>query len=94
MSSDSYWLSASVLTITSAPRARHSLSPRSKARARPWWVTSCTTWSTPHSRAISGVRSVLPSSTTKVSITSTPGSVLGREAKVTGRVASSFQQGI
>src|SRR4051812_15120952 len=94
MSAPEYWLSASVLTITSAPSFRHASSPAWKPAARPLLFVSRTMWSTPCSRATSIVRSVEPSSMTSHSTTSTPGTSRGRSASVAGSVSSSFRQGI
>ena len=69
----SYWLSASVLTITSAPSFRQASSPAWNAAARPLLLVSRTMWSTPPSRATSTVRSVEPSSITSHSTRRCPG---------------------
>ena len=47
MSRASYWLSASVLTMTSAPSFRQASSPAWKPAARPLLFVSRTMWSTP-----------------------------------------------
>src|SRR5919107_1870960 len=94
MSAAEYWLSASVLTITSAPSFRHASSPAWKPAARPLLFVSRTMWSTPCSRATSIVRSVEPSSMMSHSTTSTPGTSRGRSASVAGSVLSSLRQGI
>src|SRR4051812_45573961 len=94
MSAPEYWLSASVLTITSAPSFRHASSPAWKPAARPLLFVRRTMWSTPCSRATSTVRSVEPSSMTSHSTRSTPGTSRGRSASVAGSVASSLRQGI
>src|SRR3954471_1863066 len=94
MSEPMYWLSASVLTITSAPSFRHASRPAWKPAARPLLFVSLTMWSTPCSRATSTVRSVEPSSMMSHSTTSTPGMSRGRSASVAGSVASSLRQGI
>ena len=57
-----YWLSASVLTTTSAPSFRQASRPAWKPAARPLLLVSRTMCSTPFSRATSTVRSVEPSS--------------------------------
>ena len=62
MSRPSYWLSASVLTITSAPSFRAASRPAWKPFASPLLFVRRTMWSTPFSRATSIVRSVEPSS--------------------------------
>ena len=94
MSSPRYWLSASVLTIRSAPSLRLASRPAWKAAARPLLLVRRTMCSTPWSRATSTVRSEEPSSITSSSTESTPGISLGRSAIVSGRVASSLRQGI
>ena len=53
MSAPSYWLSASVLTITSAPSFRPASRPAWNAAARPLLLVRRTTWSTPCARATS-----------------------------------------
>src|SRR6478735_1943034 len=90
----SYWLSASVLTITSAPSLSAASRPAWKPFARPLLLVSRTMWSTPHSRATSIVRSVEPSSMTSHSTVSKPGTSRGRSASVSGSVSSSLRQGI
>src|SRR3954462_13807437 len=94
MSEPMYWLSASVLTMTSAPSFRQASRPAWKPAARPLLFVSLTMWSTPCSRATSIVRSVEPSSMMSHSTTSTPGTSRGRSASVAGRVVSSLRQGI
>jgi hypothetical protein len=94
MSEPMYWLSASVLTMTSAPSFRQASRPAWKPAASPLLFVSLTMWSTPFSRATSIVRSVEPSSMMSHSTTSTPGTSRGRSASVAGRVASSLRQGI
>src|SRR4051812_22694239 len=94
MSSAEYWLSASVLTITSAPSFSAASRPAWKPDARPLLLVSRTMWSTPFSRATSIVRSVEPSSITSHSTVSKPGTSRGRSRSVTGSVCSSFRQGI
>src|SRR3954449_210776 len=94
MSEPMYWLSASVLTMMSAPSLRHASRPAWKPAASPLLFVSLTMWSTPCSRATSTVRSVEPSSMINHSTTSTPGISRGRSASVAGRVASSLRQGI
>src|SRR4051812_40311898 len=94
MSEPWYWLSASVLTITSAPSFSAASTPAWKPEARPLLFVSRTMWSTPFSRATSTVRSVEPSSMTSHSTTSNPGTSRGRSASVTGSVCSSSRQGI
>src|SRR4051794_20881964 len=94
MSAASYWLSASVLTITSPPSLRRASIPAWNAAASPLLLVSRTTWSTPCARATSIVRSVEPSSTISHSTTSKPSTVRGRSRIVPGRVSSSFRQGI
>ncbi len=89
-----YWLSASVLTITSAPSFSEASSPAWKAAASPRLLVSRTMWSTPCSRATSMVRSVEPSSITSHSTESIPSTDRGRSARVPGRVRSSLKQGI
>jgi hypothetical protein len=90
----SYWLSASVLTMTSAPSFRHASSPAWKPAARPLLFVSRTMWSTPCSLATSIVRSVEPSSITSHSTESKPATWRGRSASVIGSVSSSFRHGI
>ena len=90
MQDPSYWLSASVLTITSAPARSPASRPVRKALASPRFSPTCTTWSTPSSRATSAVRSALPSSITSHSTTSNPGTSRGRSASVCGSVSSSL----
>ena len=94
MSRPEYWLSASVLTMTSAPSFRHASRPAWKPAARPLLFVSRTMWSTPLSRATSIVRSVEPSSMTSHSTASKPGTSRGRSASVAGSVSSSLRQGI
>ena len=90
----SYWLSASVLTITSAPSFRQASRPAWKPFARPLLFVSRTMWSTPFARATSIVRSVEPSSMISHSTASKPGTSRGRSCSVTGSDSSSFKQGI
>src|SRR5919204_5320997 len=94
MSWPEYWLSASVLTMTSAPSLSAASRPAWKPAARPLLLVRRTMWSTPCSRATSTVRSVEPSSMTSHSTVSKPGTVRGRSASVAGSVASSLRQGI
>ena len=94
MSRASYWLSASVLTMMSAPRPMDSSSPAMKARASPWFRGSRRTWRTPLRRATSAVESVLPSSMTSHSTSSAPGISRGRSRSVSAKVVSSLKQGI
>ena len=89
-----YWLSASVLTTTSAPSFRQASRPAWKPAARPLLLVSRTMCSTPHSRATATVRSVEPSSMTSSSIASMPSIWRGRSAIVAGSVCSSLRQGI
>ena len=84
MSRPSYWLSASVLTITSAPSFSAASSPAWKPFARPLLFVSRTMWSTPCSRATSIVRSVEPSSITSHSTASKPGDLAGEVAQRDG----------
>ena len=85
MSSPSYWLSPSVLTITSAPSFRHASRPAWKPAARPLLFVSRTMWSTPPARATSIVLSVEPSSmishSTCVEAVDAPGQVREHERK-------------
>ena len=62
MSWPEYWLSASVLTMTSAPSLSAASRPAWKPAARPLLFVRRTMWSTPFARATSMVRSVEPSS--------------------------------
>ena len=94
MSAASYWLSASVLTITSAPSFSPASSPAWNAAARPLWLVRRTTWSTPFARATSTVRSVEPSSMISHSTVSKPGTWRGSRPRVTGSCSSSLKQGI
>ena len=94
MSRPSYWLSASVLTITSAPSFSAASRPAWKPFARPLLFVRRTMWSTPFARATSMVRSVEPSSMTSHSTASKPGTSRGRSRSVTGSASSSFRQGI
>ena len=94
MSAPLYWLSASVLTTTSAPSLRQASSPAWKPAARPLLLVRRTMCSTPCSRATSTVRSVEPSSMTSSSTASMPSIWRGMSAIVAGSVASSFRQGI
>jgi hypothetical protein len=94
MSCPEYWLSASVLTTTSAPSFKDASRPAWKAAARPLLFVSLTMWCTPLARATSMVRSVEPSSMTRTSTTSKPGTSRGRSASVAGSVSSSLRQGI
>ena len=94
MSGPWYWLSASVLTITSAPSLSAASSPAWKLEASPLLLVSRTMWSTPCARATSTVRSVEPSSMISHSTTSKPATSRGRSASVTGSVSSSSRQGI
>ena len=90
MSAASYWLSASVLTMTSAPRCRQVLSPVMNARARPWFEVCRTTWSAPLSSATWRDASVLPSSMTSHSTVSKPGTWRGRSARVAANASASL----
>jgi hypothetical protein len=90
MSSALYWLSASVLTITSAPCSRQACKPFMNPRARPWLRVWRTTWSTPWARATSTVLSVQPSSMMSHSTLSKPGTSRGRAARAMPRVAASL----
>src|SRR5436190_15489100 len=94
MSFASYWLSASVLTITSAPSFRQASMPAWKAAARPLLFVRRTTWSTPWARATSIVRSVDPSSMISHSTRSKPATARGRSPSVAGSCSSSLRQGI
>jgi hypothetical protein len=94
MASPGYWLSASVLTMTSAPRRRDASMPAMNARASPRFPRKRTTSATPHSRAIREVPSVEPSSITSTSTTSNPATARGSRSSVSRRVPSSFRQGI
>src|SRR4051794_15101629 len=94
MSRASYWLSASVLTITSAPSFSAASRPAWKPDARPLVFVSRTMWSTPCARATSTVRSVEPSSMISHSTASKPGTSRGRSRSVSGSVASSSRHGI
>ena len=94
MSLPSYWLSPSVLTITSAPSFRHASRPAWKPAARPLLFVRRTMWSTPSARATSIVRSVEPSSMISHSTTSKPSTSRGRSARTSGSVCSSSKQGI
>src|SRR6478672_4050710 len=94
MSRASYWLSASVLTMTSAPSFRAASRPAWNPAASPLLFVSRTMWSTPWPRATSTVRSVEPSSMTSHSTVSKPSTSRGRSPSVSGRVSSSFRQGI
>jgi hypothetical protein len=94
MSPPWYWLSASVLTMMSAPSLRHASRPAWKAAASPRLFVRRTMCCTPCSRATSTVRSVEPSSTTSHSTSSIPSISRGRSASVPGRVFSSLRQGI
>src|SRR5579885_1104353 len=93
-SAPGYWLSASVLTITSAPSLRAASSPAEKAVASPRLVGKRRSQSAPAARATSAVRSREPSSITRISTVSMPGTLRGRSAIVAARVASSLKQGI
>ena len=94
MSPPKYWLSASVLTMMSAPSFSEASSPAWKAAASPLLFVRRTTWWTPCSRATSTVRSVEPSSITSHSTCSMPSISRGRSPSVEGRVSSSLKQGI
>jgi hypothetical protein len=94
MSAAEYWLSASVLTITSAPSFRQASRPAWKPAARPLLFVRRTMWSTSCSRATSIVRSVEPSSMISHSTVSNPSSSRGRSASVPGSVSSSSRHGI
>ena len=72
-----YWWSASVLTMTSAPRRRQASSPAMKPAASPLRRVNRTTWSAPCARATSAVPSVEPSSMIRTSTTSMPGDGAG-----------------
>ena len=94
MSAAWYWLSASVLTMTSAPARSAASMPAANARAKPG--------STPDGRcdrprpawATATVASVLPSSMTSHSTRSKPGTARGRLASVMPSVVASLKQGI
>jgi hypothetical protein len=94
MRSWGYWLSPSVLTRMSAPSSKERTTPSRKDRPRPWVRAWWTKWVTPCSRATATVRSVHPSSMTRISISSTPGTWRGMVARTEGSVRSSFKQGI
>src|SRR4051794_3325063 len=94
MSAAEYWLSASVLTTTSAPSFSDASRPAWKPEARPLLLVSRTTWSTPCSRAVATVPSVEPSSMINHSTSSNPGTSRGSSRSVTGRVSSSLRHGI
>ena len=94
MPSPAYWLSASVLTMKSAPALSDASMPAMNAAARPLLRRRRTTWSTPQARATSAVPSRDPSSMTRISTTSMPGTARGRSASVAGSVAASLRQGI
>ncbi len=81
MSRPSYWLSASVLTITSAPSFSAASRPAWKPFARPLLFVSRTMWSTPFARATSMVRSVEPSSMTSHSTVVEAGHLAGEVAQ-------------
>ena len=53
MSAGAYWRSASVETMTSAPRRSAASRPARQANARPRWIGRRTTWSAPAARAAS-----------------------------------------
>ena len=89
-----YWLSASVLTTTSAPSLSAASSPAWKPEARPLLFVSRTMWSTPWALATSTVASVEPSSMTSHSTSSKPETWRGRSRSVVGSVCSSLRQGI
>ena len=89
-----YWLSASVLTITSAPARTAASSPAANARARPWLRPRRTRWSTPAALATATVRSVLPSSITIHSTRAKPATARGKAASVMPSVSASLKQGI
>src|SRR5690606_22591209 len=94
MSSARYWLSASVLTMTSAPARNAASIPAANARARPWLCPRRTMWSTPAAWATATVSSVLPSSMIIHSTRAKPGTTRGRLASVMPSVAASLKQGI
>ena len=89
-----YWLSASVLTMKSAPALRHASMPAWNAAASPLFRRRRTMWSTPWARATSDVPSRDPSSITSTSTTSMPGMLRGRSASVAGSVCASLRHGI
>ncbi len=94
MSSPLYWLSASVFTMTSAPRRSDASTPAMKAAERPRLRGNLTMWCTPSSAARALVPSVLPSSMTSTSIASTPSMRRGRSARVAPRCSRSLRHGI
>jgi len=94
MSAPLYWLSASVLTMMSAPRRSEASSPAMKPLASPLFLVMRTICWTPDLRATSVVSSLLPSSMISTSISSTPGIWRGRSARVRGKVSASLKQGI
>ena len=94
MSSPLYWLSASVLTMKSAPSLSEASMPAVNAAARPLFRRNDTTWCTPCAFATAAVPSREPSSMTSHSSTSMPGRLVGRSASVAGRVAASLRHGI
>ena len=94
MSEPGYWLSASVLTMMSAPRRSDASIPAMNAAERPRFFGKRTTWCTPSSAAFACVPSVLPSSITSTSIASTPSMRRGRSARVGPRWSRSLKQGI
>ncbi len=94
MSAASYCMSASKLTMTSAPMASDSVSPAEKASASPRFVTRRRTRSAPAARARSEVASVEPSSITSLSNSEKPGTRRGSAASARSIVASSLNAGI
>jgi len=89
-----YWLSPSVLTMTSARSRSAASRPRRKARASPSRAGARTMWVTPARRATATVSSVEPSSITRTSMDVNPGSDEGSCAIVAASVPSSLWQGI
>jgi hypothetical protein len=89
-----YWASASVLTMTSAPRRTQASRPAMKPAASPLRRVKRTMWSAPCARATRDVASVEPSSMISTSTASTPAMVRGMALSVSGSVASSLRQGI
>ena len=94
MSAATYWLSASTVTITSAPERSAASIPAPKASASPRRRENRTTRVAPCSNAIVAVPSLEPSSTTIVSISSSPGTSAGRSASTRGNVSASSSAGM
>ena len=94
MSRPAYWLSPSVLTMMSAPSCRQASRPVRKAAPGRGCARGARCGRRRAAAPTSTVRSVLPSSMTRISTSSMPGIWRGMSATACGSVCSSLKQGI